>query len=167
MKINIHSIVDVITNSSTVIYTYQDSIKEAKELVQEVLDISGIIDKTPDDIFYYGVFCDDDTYFDSMDEEDGGVEDCPTIDWNNNTTKEQRDFQRVARNKWLDDLELSIMKGEVAKPKWMEAAENDDCNGFLPDTHLVLIPKDDKFKPLAEKIYKLLGSVTADGGRDG
>ena len=37
IKIKFHSIVDVITNSSTVIYTYQDSVGVAKSLVKEVL----------------------------------------------------------------------------------------------------------------------------------
>jgi hypothetical protein len=73
IKIKFHSIVDVITNSSTVIYTYQNSVSEAKELVQAILDLAG--EKvSPDDVFYYGVFCDDDRYFDSEDL----PSDCPT-----------------------------------------------------------------------------------------
>lgn len=165
IKIKIHSIVDVITNSSTVIYTYQNSIKEAKELVQEVLDIAGITDKTPDDIFYYGIFCDKDRYFEA--EHEDFPKDCPEIDYSTPYNSEERRAIYAAQDKWLGDIKLSIMKGEIEKPNWMVDAEEEDYDGWSPDSYLYLVPKDNKFKGLADKISKLLGSVSADGGRDG
>lgn len=57
-KLKLHSIVDVITNSSTVIYTYQDSIEESKELLQEILNIANI-EKSVDDLFYIDTFLED------------------------------------------------------------------------------------------------------------
>jgi hypothetical protein len=160
IKFNIHSVVDLITNSSTTIYTYQNSIHEAKELVQEVLNISGIKDKTPDDIFYYGVWCDDDQYLEKIDD----VEDAPkvTAKWDTDEGKQQRKEQR----KWLSDLQISIMKGETKYPDWMSEAET---NGdyYDPDSYLCLIVKDEIYSGLADKIKALINSVDADGGRDG
>lgn len=49
--LHIHSFVDVITNSSTVIYTYQDKcVPAAKELIGEVLKMLNE-SKTVDDLF--------------------------------------------------------------------------------------------------------------------
>ena len=146
-----HSVVDVITNSSTVIYTYQNSVDEAKELVQEVLKLSGVTDKTSEDIFFYGVFCENDTYleFDS--------EEIPEFE---GSYEEKR--------KWLDDLIVSILKGEIERPSWMISAENESYfGGWVPSSYLYLMPKEEKYRELGEKIKRLLCSPSFDGGRDG
>ncbi len=165
IKSNIHSIVDVITNSSTVIFTYQNSTSEAKALVGEVLKLMGS-DLGPDDVFFYGIFNEDyDRYFDIMNEVG---EDCPQIDYENTkygTT--ERTAQTEAQSKWFDDLLLSIMKGEQKKPEWMEECEGEDGDYWEPSSCLHMIPKDEKFQGLADKISNLLSSVSADGGRDG
>ena len=69
------------------------------------------------------------------------------------------------KDKWLDQLKLSIMKGEIQKPQCMEniCNYNDIENSYC----LYLVPKDNKYKELADKIENLLGSVSANGGRDG
>lgn len=62
IKLNFHSCVDVITNSSTVIFTYSDgSDTVAKEMINELLKLMNS-DLTADDMFYFGVFCDDEKY---------------------------------------------------------------------------------------------------------
>lgn len=155
LKIKIHSIVDVITNSSTVIFTYQNSVKEAKELVAEVLRLAGE-DKTPDDVFYYGVFCEDDQYLYS----ENLPEDCP----------DDPDYKTKGklRREWLDKIKLDIITGEIEQPQWMSKCEEaDKWSDWLPSSLLYLMPKDPKYEPLADKIKSLLGSVGADGGRDG
>jgi len=157
IKLKIHSIVDVITNSSTVIFIYQDSVKEAKELVQEVLNLAGIVDKTPDDVFYYGVFCDENVYSESVDL----PENCPKI--NRDLPYDER---YKPRREWLNDLKLSIMKREMDRPSWMKDAE-DGGDVWSPGRYLYLYPKDKQFESLANKISKLLGSIHADGGSDG
>ena len=162
IKVKFHSMVDVITNSSTVIYTYQNSVTEAKELVQEVLNLMGE-DLTPDDVFYYGVFCDNDRYADYVEEEtdEDEYEDFPKYtegcDWEE-LGKEQK--------KWMDDLKLSIIKGDIKKPEWMSNVE-DGGDYWDPDTYLYMLPKDKRFANLADKMSRLLNSVTVDGGRDG
>ena len=162
IKVKFHSMVDVITNSSTVIYTYQNSVTEAKELVQEVLNLmdEGL---TPDDVFYYGVFCENSRYADYVEEE---MDEDEESDFPKYTQDCDWKELRKKQNKWMDDLKLSILKNEIEKPKWMESAEDggDYCD---PDTYLYMYPKDKKFEGLAEKISRLLNSVTADGGCDG
>jgi hypothetical protein len=55
IKIKIHSVVDVITNSSTVIYTYQDgSEKPVRELIEEIFKLSNITENI-DDVFEFGL----------------------------------------------------------------------------------------------------------------
>ena len=147
---------DVITNSSTVIYTYQDSVTQAKELVVEVLKLAGMGDKTPDDVFFYGVFCEDDTYLES--------ENCPDDAPCHTEWRERDKLQKV----WLNDIQIKIMKGEMDEPEWMEnAAGPGDYDGCRPSSYLMLIPKNEKYNDLGAKIKDLLGSVDADGGMDG
>lgn len=172
IKTNIHSTVDLITNSSTTIYTYQNSITQAKELVQEMLNLCGITDKTPDDIFHYGVFCSDYRYLDKLndvdeeydeDEENEAFKGLPkvTAEYNTPEYKKQCNDQK----EWFDELQEKIIKGEVKKPKWMKEIEEPD-DYYHPDTELLLITKDDKYKVFGEKMQKLLDSVHADGGME-
>ena len=203
LKVKIHSMVDVITNSSTVIYTYQDSVKEAKELVQEVLSLSGIPDMTPDDVFYYGVFCDDDIYCDCVsdhisdndewacsecdkeyDEQKSFCSKCGSKVVNNAEVdvfieqhrkiwtisfahdSDEGKAQRQAEDEWMNDLKLSIVKGEADKPEWMTKAEEDEYGYNGASTTLYLLPKEERFNGLGEKISKLLGSVGAEEGSE-
>jgi hypothetical protein len=68
IKLRIHSSVDVITNSSTVIYTYQNSTEEAKALIDEVLRLAGI-DEKAEDLFDFEEMSDgyDDNLYCEMD----------------------------------------------------------------------------------------------------
>jgi len=102
-KLNVHSIVNVITNSSTVIYTYQNSTKEAKELLQEILNLMGE-DKKVDDLFNIGVFlASTDYYTDDLD------------NWEDDEEEMSADYPAddyKAQNKYIEDLIESILKGE-------------------------------------------------------
>jgi hypothetical protein len=155
-KINIHSIVDVITNSSTTIYTYQDNVKEAKELLQEVLSLLGSKENV-DDVFGFGVFLDDtDYYIESLDERDD-VDGWDDFNW------EEKDI-------YISKLQLQIVKKEVHKPNWMIEIEKDmseDSYEYAKGTSLHIHAKNDKFTSLAEKALAFLNSSTADGGFDG
>lgn len=159
LKFKFHSIVDLITNSSTVIFTYQNSIKEAKELIAEILKLSGS-DKTPDDVFYYGVFCGSDEYLDDIEDtlDDEVPDDLPSdVDWKR---------ENELREEWINSLISKIIKEEIKKPDWMEKCET-NYDDYHYSTYLYLIPKDDKYNELGDKIRKLLGSVSGDGYRDG
>jgi len=73
-KIAIHSIVEVITNSSTVIYTYQGgSLEPAKELIKEVLKLMGE-NVDVDDAFEFKIERED------MEDCECSCEDCEDVD---------------------------------------------------------------------------------------
>lgn len=160
-KIKIHSVVDVITNSSTTIFTYQnDSIEPAKELIDEILKLAGITDKKADDIFYFGVFCQEYEYIEYIEEECiEGFENFDNLDWGSPEYDEakQKNYDK------LKGLFLSIMKGEIEKPDWMISVE-DGISNFAPNSLLWLEPKDPIYEELGLKISSLLCSVSADGG---
>ncbi|MFA5154170.1 MAG: hypothetical protein WC554_16590 [Clostridia bacterium] len=55
IKINLHSIIDLITNSSTEIYTYSSgSVAACKEMIDEFFKVTGV-NKTCDDVFELSV----------------------------------------------------------------------------------------------------------------
>ena len=154
MRINYHSFVDVITNSSTVIYTYQSGcIPAVKEVLNEMLKLQGET-KTADELFYVGVFCDADLYSEYVDnmEEDNPFEGL--------------DYEETGMA--IDELIEKIQKGEEVKPEWMEECENsEDSLDFNPCLYLHISAKDGKYKDLAEKLVTFLNSQESDGGRDG
>ncbi len=152
LKLNIHSIVDLITNSSTVIFTYQDSETQAKELLQEILKLSGV-EKPVDELFYFGVFLDDfDQYSDYIDDNNIELKDYPKK-W-----KEQ--------NAYLENMIQEIMRGDIKRPKWFDEVE-DNYEYCAPSRSLYITAKDDKYKPLVDKMLKFLNSQESDGGMDG
>ena len=60
-KINLHSVIDLITNSSTEIYTYSEgSVAACKEMINEFLKVMNIYDKTCDDLFELSIDSNDD-----------------------------------------------------------------------------------------------------------
>lgn len=153
-KFSFHSIVDVITNSSTVIYVYQDDIKVTKELVQEILKLMNITGKSPDDVFYYGVFCENEHYSEFLDEREEEQPNC----WDTLSYKEQEEL--------ISSLKSFIMKGEKEKPRWMEEAEENE-DGWEYSRYLHLIPKEEKYEKLAEKMKEFLSSPDHTASEDG
>jgi len=152
-KLNVHSIVDVITNSSTVIYTYQDSTKEAKELLQEILNLIGE-KKDVDDLFHIGVFLsEDDYYIDSLDNAEEYPENFPVDDWK-------------AQSKYIADLQEKILKGEASKPDWMENIEDGlDYDDYRYSTSLYILPKDEKYTGLVKKMLTFLNFPSHEATR--
>jgi hypothetical protein len=65
IKTNIHSMVDIITNSSTTIYTttHGGTIFLLKELINEILEVAGS-DKTADDLYEFKQESNEDDYYD-------------------------------------------------------------------------------------------------------
>lgn len=148
VKIKFHSFVDVITNSSTVIYTYQSSaIEPVKEVLNEILRLQGV-NKKADDLFYFGVFCDSDVYEESKE--------CPFKD---------EDYKEISKE--MKKLINDILVGAESKPGWMTDAETNDCDGWNPSCSLHIKPKDANYQYLTDTLLKFLNSPFSDGGRDG
>jgi hypothetical protein len=130
-KLKIHSGVDLITNSSTTIFTYSNgSVEPLKNLINEMLKVFGKTE-TFDDIFHVELFCDEDYYLDHSGEE----------------APDNYDE--------LEKLKKSILRGEIEKPKWMKDIDEDEETS----TSIELGVKDDKYKELAEKLVEFLYST--------
>lgn len=133
-KINIHSIVDVITNSSTVIYTYQNCKEEAKELLQEILNLIAVEDKSIDDLFVIETFIEDEEHYNYY------LEDYTDIPY----TDER-----------IENIIERIMDGEIEKPEWMVEAE--DYFNKNRST-LYIRARDKKYNHLAKKMIAFLNA---------
>jgi cupin superfamily acireductone dioxygenase involved in methionine salvage len=152
IKIKLHSSVDLITNSSTVIFTYSEgSLSAVKDLVNEMLKVFGR-EETFDDIFYAEVFLQDDSdYY----ENDLSPEELTLDDW--------KETQKV-----FEALKLSVLKKEIEKPNWMEKIEDEEnFDGYNSSTSLNLMAKDEKYSELANKLLKYLYSTSHEATRDG
>lgn len=150
MKLKIHSVVDLITNSSTVIFTYSEGSLEAlKELVNEMLKIFGKTE-TFDDVFSAEVFLEE--RYGYLDYIARNIIDIDITDY-----------------KKLDDLIHEILIGKSKKPQWMIDAEDNDYNYdcYRNSTVLEIIPKEEKYKELSELLLKYLYSTDHEATSDG
>lgn len=153
IKLKIHSTVDLITNSSTVIFTYSEgSLPTLKQLVNEMLKSFDKIE-TFDDIFYAEVFLEDCyKYFETekaiVEElEEDGKSIFDELSWT-----EQASL--------LENIKLQVLKGEIEKPEWMVQAENSyNYDDYRPDTILEILPKYDKYEALAKRLTNFLYST--------
>lgn len=156
IKLKIHSVVDVITNSSTVIYTNQGfSVEPAKEMINEFLKVFGV-EGTWEDYFYIDAFAD--TYFYEYNAKIEGFDGFST---------------REAKNNFLKDTFNKVLRREIERPLWMKQAEGaysqygDDFSSVSDDVELVIEAKDSKYNDLADKIKRFLNSPTTDATYDG
>lgn len=137
VKIPMHSIIDLITNSSTEIFVHsENSLKPCKELINEFLKITGS-DKTCDDMFDLSIEIENyslDTYRDYYLENDIEEE----VD---NTDKDSNELK--------DEFEKYI-QGKIEKPSWV--------NEYHLETRLILKSKDPKYTKLAELFKDFLYS---------
>lgn len=146
LKIPIHSATDLITNSSTVIFTYSESSEGAlKEMIDELFKTFGV-NKTCDEIFDTVVLCEDREkyaeYIESLDDEDESLE-------------------GISNNIDINSLVSSVEKGETPKPKWFKDVESqeDSYYYYTPSTELVLIPKAPEYEKLAKLVINFLYST--------
>jgi hypothetical protein len=158
-KINLHSMTDLITNSSTTIFTLHDnSVKPCKELVNEVLALMGS-DKKCDDIFELSVEADleyatdmvYDRLQDLLDEEE-----YKALKISDDYSKGYDKVQKILKD---------IRSGKMEKPDWYDELieDNEDMQG---NTELVIVVKDPQFQKLAEKVIKFLNSVDTQESYD-
>lgn len=142
VKLNIHSIIDVITNSSTEIFVHsEDCIEPAKELLSELLRVLKI-DKSIEDLFdiklkvtniheiisYY--FCFENKYLLSL--------------------GDTREKQEEA----LEQLILYVIQNKIEKPDWYDKYDI----GYHTKTIISITSKDEKYNDLLTLIEKLLYS---------
>jgi len=156
IKIKLHSATDLITNSSTVIFTYSEGCTAPlKEMINEILKSFGV-EKTFDEMFdtvvlndsagdyeeYYAenLYADDEKFPEGVDKD--------------------TDFQKL----WDD-----VATGKVKKPDWFKKVEEQEgrYDYYRRSTYLYIIPKDEKYAKLAKLIYGFLYSTDHEATRDG
>lgn len=139
----------------TFIYSSQ-SIDALQELFTELINVFGytVIPKL-DDIFYYGVFCKENTYsnFKYWNEAPEDIEIPENLTAVCSKPSERLDYVKMTINE--------VIRGEIDKPEWMKYVEEEEtCNVYdaAPSTFLYLIPKEEKYQELANKLLGFLYS---------
>lgn len=139
-KFKMHSATDLITNSSTTIYTYSGSSPNAcKEMINAFFSAFGI-NLTCDDAFTLLVIMNDSYHYEN---------------WLNSSGCDVDGD--------VDAFISKVENGEVEKPKWMFEAENYcEREGTGTGTSLCIIAKKPEYEDLAQKIGKFLYSTHAE-----
>ena len=132
----------------------QPSIEALEKLISDFCSTFGIVE-TIDDLFYYGVFCKPQNYanfkFDITEVYDFDI----PYNIINCQAKEEEKIDYVKK------LINQIMRKEITKPEWMKYVEmNASCNEYnqAPSTFLQIIPKENKYKALAQRLIEFLYS---------
>jgi hypothetical protein len=157
IKINIHSMTDLITNSSTTIFTYSGaSLQICKDMINEIFKAFNI-KQTADDIFHFVVLADDP-------EEVYG-------EYLNNLLEDEEELPEGFTEDNIDDvlpkLIDDVKHGRVEEPKWFEDAENvENDYGYTKPTTFYITPRAEKYLPMAMLIKKFLYSTNHGAFRD-
>jgi hypothetical protein len=163
MEIPIHSQTDLITNSSTTIYTYSDQSPEAcREMINEIFKTFGI-NKTCDDVFdliitldnywhysYYINRCDED------EDEDEYLD--PDVD---KLTK-PNPLSGFKDRKRIEELFKLVAAGKIEKPEWMNEAEKHSYENGYGGSVMHILPKAPEYEKLAKLVSNFLYSTTAE-----
>ena len=142
----------------TITFVYSsESVEALKKLFTELRRVFGYTTVTElNDMFYYGVFCKPSTYsnFNGWEKAQGeGIEVPEMLTSVCPTPSEKEDFVKRTINE--------IIKGEIEKPEWMKYVEEESvcsCCNAAPSTFLTLIPKDEKYRTLADRLLDFLYS---------
>ena len=142
----------------TITFIYSsESVEALKKLFTELRCVFGYT-TVPElnDMIYDGVFCKSNTYsnFNGWEKAQGeGIEVPEMLTSVCPTPSEREDFVKRTINE--------IIKGEIEKPEWMRYVEEESvcsCCNAAPSTFLTLIPKDEKYRTLADRLLDFLYS---------
>jgi hypothetical protein len=166
MIVKFHSVIDLITNSSTVVYTYSGASAQAcREMIDEIFNTLNV-DKKCDDVFSLSVLADQDVYEDWRDshENDEDEEDLDDEDEDEELEDEEDDEPEDEDEDDISKLMDDIMYGRVEKPSWMTDAEEEESDdGLTPETTLHIVAKDPEFENLAKLVTEFLYSTHHEG----
>lgn len=154
----IHSITDLITNSSTTIYTYSEGSDQAlKDLMNEVLKLMGS-DKTCDDIFNVVVLYEN--YYDYVN----------AMERNEDFIPDGWDPEEIDLDEEVEKVYHAVCSGSQIKPEWMINIERiylEEYTEVKPPTSLFIVPKSPKYEDLGKKALKFLNSTHQEPVYDG
>jgi len=153
IKIKVHSVVDIITNSSTEIYTnYDSSVKPFKEMVNEFLKVLGV-DKTCDEVFKVVALPEVDYILSAIDE------------LKDEDYKKYKNYIYYEKSKWGDlkrfNLEKFILECDEI-PDFIKSIET-----AYDENILYIVPLSEEYEDLAKKIKTFLDSPGHDAYYDG
>ena len=142
----------------TITFIYSsESVEAIKRLFTELRGVFGYtLIPEFDDMFYYGVFCKQNTYsnFNGWEKAQGEGIEVPEMLTSVCPTPSEREY-------FVNRIIIEIIKGEIEKPEWMKYVEEEmscNCCNAAPSTFLFLIPKDEKYRILADRLLDFLYS---------
>ena len=142
----------------TITFIYSsESVEAIKRLFTELRGVFGYtLIPEFDDMFYYGVFCKQNTYsnFNGWEKAQGEGIEVPEMLTSVCPTPSEREY-------FVNRIIIEIIKGEIEKPEWMKYVEEEmscNCCNAAPSTFLILIPKDEKYRILAARLLDFLYS---------
>ena len=142
----------------TITFIYSsESVEAIKRLFTELRGVFGYtLIPEFDDMFYYGVFCKQNTYsnFNGWEKAQGEGIEVPEMLTSVCPTPSEREY-------FVNRIIIEIIKGEIEKPEWMRYVEEEtvcSCYDAAPSTFLFLIPKDEKYRTLAARLLDFLYS---------
>ena len=155
--IKMHSVVDLITNSSTVIYTdYSSTVEAVKDLMSEILSVLGE-DVSVDDAIFIDTIKDSYWYSERYDELMGDKDD------------ENPDFVDLPEDWYTQYSQYCV--GVIPKPFWMSYIENNSSSDSYydnaMDNDILIRAKEPRFETIVEKIKKVIFSPESDASYDG
>lgn len=150
----VHSVVDVITNSSTTIYTQatEATVKSFRNLINAILDIAGSTVRA-DDLFIFRLVPDMYRLIDAM-EESGEYDDA---DWYKELPK---DYSK--RRELIGKKIIEIITENPSVEWYADMVRRSEC-----DINLVVIAKDDKSEAAAKIMSALVDTIHAEESYDG
>lgn len=132
----------------------QPSIDALKNLIKSIVSLYGVAEQI-DDMFYYGVFCKPQNYANYKFDKGNNYEfEIPSILTSGYASED-------ARIEYVNMLIMKIMRENEKKPEWMKFVEmNIVCNdyGQAPSTFLHIIPKEEKYRDLSNRLIEFLYS---------
>lgn len=142
----------------TITFVYSsESVEALKKLFTELRRVFGYTTAPElNDMFYYGVFCKQNTYsnFNGWEKAQGEGIEVPEMLTSVCPTPSEREY-------FVNRIIIEIIKGEIEKPEWMKYVEEEmscSCCNAAPSTFLFLIPKDEKYRILAARLLDFLYS---------
>lgn len=159
IKLKLHSTTDLITNSSTVIFTYSEGTDTAlrkmfEEIIKTFIPQESFLDSklSFDDMFSTVILCEDEHVYSKY------ISDLSDEDLPEGITSETN----------IKQLYNDVRDGKIAKPNWFNTAEEmeNDYDYYRDSTYLYLIPKDEKYREMGNLIKSFLYSTGHEATRD-
>ena len=161
MELRTHSFTDLITNSSTTIYTYSDnSLEVCREMIDEFFRALDI-DKKCDDVFNLVVtFSDEDMYEELLEGDEEDEDEDEDDEDEDDESLEEDEEEDEDDDEDTKTVVQEVREGKRDKPQWMIGVEEfakdlDDP----PETSLYVSAKRPQFEKLAKLLTDFLYST--------